>query len=63
MKVTSEDIKKKQVEAALANNIGWLDTAKMDSQGIKANPMKLTGYVKPENPFKECQAKRPDWGF
>lgn len=61
MKITKQEIIAKIEAANNANKIGWLDKAKMESNGINANPMKLTGYVKPENPFRECQTKRPRW--
>ena len=61
-KVTSSDIKAKVEAANQANSIGWLDTVKMDKFGIKTSkPLYLTGYQRPENPFYECQVKRPRW--
>ncbi len=63
MKITKEEILQRQQQANNDNNVGWLDKAKMESKGINANPMKLTGYVRPENPFRECQTKKPYYGF
>jgi hypothetical protein len=62
MKITSSDIKDKINKATQANQVGWLDTVKMQQQGIKASQFtekRLNGYERPENPFRECQIKKP----
>lgn len=64
MKITKEMLEQKKLQAQQANNIGWLDTVKMETYGIKTSkPMKLTGWERPEKPFQECQTKKPFWGF
>jgi hypothetical protein len=64
MKVTSSDIKAKVEAANQANQIGWLDTEKMNTFGVQTSkPLKLTGYEPKENAFRECQTKKPFWGF
>jgi hypothetical protein len=60
MKVTREQIEAKEFEAKKASQIGWLDTVKMETYGIKTSkPMKLTGWEPKENPFRECQQPNP----
>lgn len=64
MKITKEEIQAKIDAANQAKTIGWLDTEKMQSEGIKTSrSMCCTGYVPKENAFKECQTKKPFWGF
>ena len=62
MKVTKEQLEQKKLQAQFDNSIGWLDTEKMNKYGVQTSqPLKLTGYIKPENPFRECQTPKPHW--
>ena len=59
-KITKEIIQQKQQAANQVNNIGWLDTVKMQEQGIKTSkPFRLTGiFTVKENPFQVMLPKR-----
>ena len=58
MKITKEEIQAKIAKAEQANKGSIFDAFK---SLIPSKPMKLTGYERPENPFRECQTKRPKW--
>ena len=59
-KVTQQDIQAKIQQANRVNNIGWLDTEKMNKEGIKTSkPFRLTGiFTVKENPFQVMLPKR-----
>jgi hypothetical protein len=62
MKVTKEEIQAKIESANKSKKIGWLDTEKMQSQGIiTSKPMCCTGYEPKENAFRICQQPKPRW--
>jgi len=60
MRITKQELEAKAAQAQIDNSIGWLDTEKMNSQGVKTSkPLCCTGYVKPENPFRIMQQPNP----
>lgn len=62
MKITKEMLEQKKLQAMLDNQKGWLDTEKMNSQGIiTSKPMCCTGYEPKENAFRICQQPKPCW--
>lgn len=62
MHITKEEIVARQEKANQDNQLGWLDTEKMNCQGIKTSkPMCCTGYEPKERPFQIMLPQKPRW--